>query len=196
MNRFLGWVLAPMLALSPLAHPAQVAHAKPVDRHGSLLNRYNFPSASRGDRFAKHGLNLKVGIKGWRRFGKTIKRVAHEQKIDPYVLGAYCWVESGFDPEQDYSNGDKRALGLGSVQATDHPGIDPDRLQEPYTNLTITAREFRRKWRPHDMFGTVMDVWYPAWRSGRRIPNLGNAFGYMQLFSNRYFALLGLFGSN
>jgi hypothetical protein len=39
-----------------------------------------------------------------------------------------------------------------------------------------------------------MDVWYPAWRKGRRIPHLGDAFGYMQLFSNRYFLLLDMQG--
>jgi hypothetical protein len=92
-------------------------------------------------------------------------------------------------------------VGLGSVQAQDYPRLGGSmserirRLQEdPRLNLTLTAREFKARWNANDMFGTVMDVWYPSWRKGRSIPHLGNAFGYMQLFSNRYFLLLDLQG--
>lgn len=206
MNKFMGLALAPVILMSPLVLPAGHAASapsrlvqslrktlRPSSRQGSTFSPYNFPQATRGDRFARRGLDLRVGIKGWRHFGKVIKRVAQEQKIDPYVLGAYVWIESGFDPNQDYSDNGKRALGLGSVQATDHPQRDPDELREPYVNLTLTAKEFRHKWRPQDMAGTVMDVWYPAWRkrvaNGERIPVVHAPDVYVQALANRYYAL-------
>lgn len=164
-----------------------------LDRAGSTAPRYNFPPPSRGDRFARRGLNLKVGIKGWRRFGGLIKRVADVHRIDPYVLGAYIWVESEFDDRQDYVRGPRRALGLGSVQAQDHRRYSAAQLMDPALNLDITAREFKAKWRPTDMFGTVMDVWYPAWRrlarQGEPLPVLKRPEVYVQAIANRYYAL-------
>jgi soluble lytic murein transglycosylase-like protein len=189
------WALAlvPVLVLSPVTLPADFSDAQAANRRGATAPRYNFPPASRGDRFARNGPDLRTGIKGWKRYGKLIKRVAAEQKIDPYVLGAYVWVESKFDPRQDYSANGKRALGLGSVQATDHRRHSAERLKDPYFNLTITAKEFRSRWKPHDMFGTVMDVWYPAWRrkaaSGQRIPVVKTPKVYVQAIANRYYAL-------
>ena len=193
MHRFwLGLALAPAMLLCPLFPVSGIAASKPVDRHGSMLSRYNFPPASRGDRFA-HRLNLREGIKGWRHYGPLIKRVAKENRIDPYVLGAYVWVESSFNARQNYDNNDKTALGLGSVQATDHRKYTSKQLQEPYLNLTLTAREFKSKWHPHDMFATVMDVWYPAWRKrvarGMHIPVVRTPDSYVQAVANRYYAL-------
>lgn len=145
------------------------------------------------------GVSPATGIKGWTRWGPLIEEVALRHGLDPAILGAYVWTESNFDTNQYYAARGLHAVGLGSVQAQDHPSLGPTIafrvkvLQEdPRLNLTLTAREFKGRWNPEDMFGTVMDVWYPAWRSGRRIPSLGNAFGYMQLFSNRYFILLDI----
>jgi hypothetical protein len=147
------------------------------------------------------GVSIQEGIKGWKRYGPLIEQVAISHGLDPAILGAYVWTESNFDTHQYYAARGLHAVGLGSVQAQDHPSLGPTiavrvaRLQsDPRLNLDITAREFKARWNPQDMFGTVMDVWYPAWRTGRRIPSLGNAFGYMQLFSNRYFLLLDLQG--
>lgn len=149
------------------------------------------------------GVSNQEALKGWAKYGSLIEEVAIANGLDPAILGAYVWTESNFDTHQLEAARGLCAVGLGSVQAQDYPSLGPSmslrihRLQDdPRLNLTLTAREFKSRWNPHDMFGTVMDVWYPSWRSGRRIPNMGNAFGYMQLFSNRYFALLGLFGSN
>ncbi len=145
------------------------------------------------------GVSPATGIKGWSRWGSLIEEVALRHGLDPAILGAYVWTESNFDTHQYYAARGLHAVGLGSVQAQDHPALGPtialrvQRLQQdPRLNLTLTAREFRSRWNPQDMFGTVMDVWYPAWRTGRRIPSLGDAFGYMQLFSNRYFILLDI----
>jgi soluble lytic murein transglycosylase-like protein len=147
------------------------------------------------------GVSVQTGLKGWKQWGPLIEEVAIAHGLDPAILGAYVWTESNFDTNQYYAARGLHAVGLGSVQAQDHPSLGPTiavrvtRLQtDPRLNLTLTAKEFRARWNPQDMFGTVMDVWYPAWRSGRRIPSLGNAFGYMQLFSNRYFLLLDLQG--
>lgn len=147
------------------------------------------------------GVSIQEGIKGWKRWGPLIESVAIGHGLDPAILGAYVWTESNFDTRQYYAARGLHAVGLGSVQAQDHPSLGPtiairvQRLQDdPRLNLDLTAREFKARWNPQDMFGTVMDVWYPAWRTGRRIPSLGNAFGYMQLFSNRYFMLLDLQG--
>ena len=193
MNKFWALAMAPVLLISPLAMPTGVAEAQPSSRRGATDAGYNFPPATRGDRFARNGLSMKVGIRGWRRYGKLIKRVASEQRIDPYVLGAYVWVESAFDARQDYRANGKRALGLGSVQATDHRRYPVATLMDPYFNLTLTAKEFKSKWKPHDMSGTVMDVWYPAWRrlvaKGRRIPVVKSPSVYVQAIANRYYAL-------
>lgn len=147
------------------------------------------------------GLSPKQAIDGWNKYGRLIEEVAIAHGLDPVILGAYVWTESNFDTNQYYAARGLHAVGLGSVQAQDHPELGKTiaervrRLQQdPRLNLEITAREFKAKWNPQDMFGTVMDVWYPAWRRGGTIPNLGNAFGYMQLFSNRYFLLLELVG--
>lgn len=193
-----GILIASLLLFIPPANssngPLPVSrHPDSVDRHGSTTPRYNFPPASRGDRFARKGLNLKVGIKGWRRFGGLIKRIAGTHRVDPYVLGAYIWVESEFDARQDYVRGPRRALGLGSVQAQDHRRYTADQLMDPSLNVDITAREFKAKWRPNDMFGTVMDVWYPAWRRlarrGEPLPVLKRPDVYVQAIANRYYAL-------
>lgn len=168
-------------------------HPSSLDRAGSTAHRYNFPPASRGDRFARKGLNLKVGIKGWRRFGGLIKRIARVHHVDPFVLGAYIWVESEFDAHQDYVRGPRRALGLGSVQAQDHRRYTAAQLMDPDINVDLTAREFKAKWHPSDMFGTVMDVWYPAWRRlakrGEPLPVLKRPDVYVQAIANRYYAL-------
>jgi soluble lytic murein transglycosylase-like protein len=193
MKQLWALALAPTLLLSGMALPADLAEAQSPDRSGHRAARYNFPPASRGDRFARNGPSMKVGIQGWRKYGPLIKRVAAEQRIDPYILGAYVWVESKFDPRQDYSANGKRALGLGSVQATDHRKYSPEKLKEPYLNLTITAKEFRSRWKPNDMFGTVMDVWYPNWRRkvaiGKHIPVVKTPHVYVQAIANRYYAL-------
>lgn len=197
---FLGLGMIPLLVLSPLVGPVGDALGRElqpkrqvIDRRGSSLPRYNFPAATRGDRFARRGLNLKVGIKGWRRYGGLIKRVAKFHGIDPYVLGAYVWLESEFNPKQDYVNGPKRALGLGSVQATDFPQFSVQQLQQPHLNLTLTAKEFRHKWNSRDMYGTVMDVWYPRWRkrvaSGEKLPVVKTPGTYVQAIANRFYAL-------
>lgn len=193
-----GILIASSFLFIPPAHSAN--GPLPVSRHpgsasraGSTVPRYNFPPASRGDRFARKGLNLKVGIKGWRRFGALIKRISRKHKVDPFVLGAYIWVESEFDDRQDYVRGPRRALGLGSVQAQDHRRYTAAQLFDPALNVDITAREFKAKWRPTDMFGTVMDVWYPAWRRlarrGEPLPVLKRPDVYVQAIANRYYAL-------
>lgn len=155
--------------------------------------RYNFPPPSRGDRFARGGLDWALGRRGWARWGALIHRVAQREGVDPYVLGAYVWVESAFDPHQDYAAGGMRALGLGSVQAQDHRRFSVAQLLQPEFNLTLTAREFKACWKPADMAGTVMDVWYPAWRrrlaQGRGIPVVGHPSVYVQAIANRYHAL-------
>jgi soluble lytic murein transglycosylase-like protein len=165
---------------------------KPVSRKGTLLPRYNFPAASRGDRFAREGLDLHTARAGWRRYGKLIKTIAKQEGIDPHVLGAYVWIESSFNPHQDFKHGKCRALGLGSVQAQDHPQYSVKQLKDPKLNLTLTAREFRAKWKQHDMAGTVMDVWYPAWRKKKKIPVIGSPATYVQAMANRYDALCRL----
>ncbi|HEY9722288.1 MAG TPA: hypothetical protein V6D47_09750 [Oscillatoriaceae cyanobacterium] len=204
LKRSLGTALAVFTLLVPLstntgvgsaAGPTPIArqHRQNLDRSGSILPSYNFPAATRGDRFARHGLKFRAGIVGWRHYGRLIKRVARSYDIDPYVLGAYVWVESGFNAKQDYSHDGFRAIGLGSVQATDHPKCTLHTLQDPYTNLCLTAQEFSEKWTPHDMAGTVMDVWYPAWRRklahGEDIPVVQSPDVYVQAIANRYYAL-------
>lgn len=193
-----GWILALAIFVLPLSQPAGEALAKtlakPLDRHGSLIPRYNFPPPSRGDRFAPRGLVLKQGIKGWARYGHIIKAVAKQEKVDPYVIGAYIWVESNFDPHQDYAADDHLAIGLGSVQPADYHWRYTERqLMDPWLNVILTSREFKSKWRPHDMGGTVMDVWYPQWRRrvahGQRIPIVHFPEVYIQAVANRYYAL-------
>jgi hypothetical protein len=159
---------------------------------------YNLLSPGR-DRW---GVTTQEAIKGWKAFGGVIEEVALSLGLDPAILGAYVWTESNFDTNQYNASGGMIAVGLGSVQAQDYPSIGAslsERVRmlqkDPRLNLRLTAKEFRSKWNPQDMFGTVMDVWYPAWRNGRAIPHMGNAFGYMQLFSNRYFILLDLLGN-
>lgn len=190
-----GWLLALVLLAAPLARPADVANAETLDRKGSILPRYsNFPPPSRGDRFARNGLNLAEGIKGWRSYGHLIKQVSREQKVDPFVIGAYIWVESNFDPRQDFANATAHAIGLGSVQPADyHYKYTESQLMDPWLNVTLTAREFRQKWHPKDLAGTVMDVWYPAWRrrvaAGEHIPVVRYPEVYVQAVANRYYAL-------
>jgi hypothetical protein len=181
------------------AKPVPAATVTPAaTRQGSTVKRprYNFPAASRGDRFARAGLDLHKGRRGWTKYGPMIKAVSHDHGIDPHVLGAYVWVESGFNPNQDYRHGKLRALGLGSVQAQDFPQYTAKQLKEPRLNLTITAREFKAKWKQHDMFGTVMDVWYPAWRrlDPKKIPVIGQPSTYVQAIANRYDVLCRLDG--
>lgn len=148
----------------------------------------------------KWGYTAKEGIRGWEQYRPFIEQAAIEVGIDPMILGAYIWTESNFNTYQDNREGGMIAIGLGSVQAQYHPELGPlatrvRRLKEdPLLNLRITAREFRGVWNSEDMFGTVMDVWYPAWRRRRSIPHLKNAYGYMQLFSNRYFMLIQIMG--
>ncbi len=149
----------------------------------------------------KWGLSLKEAELGWAKYGPLIERVAIEQGIDPLILGAYVWTESNFDTRQDTRARGLVAVGLTSVQAQDHKrlgGTLEERVErlkrDPYLNLTLAAREFKSRWNPDDMFGTVMDVWYPAWRRNGRIPNLGTAYAYVQLFSNRYFLLMNVTG--
>jgi hypothetical protein len=161
------------------------------------LTPYNLMAPAK-DRW---GLTPKQALSGWAKYGALIEKVAIEHGLDPVILGAYVWTESNFDTNQYYAARGLHAVGLGSVQAQYFPALGatlPERVlrlqRDPELNLTITAREFKAKWNPQDMFGTVMDVWYPAWRRGGKIPNLGNAFGYMQLYSNRYFLLLELVG--
>jgi len=113
--------------------------------------------------------------------------------VDPLVIGAYIWLESEFDPRQDFVRGKRRALGLGSVQAQDYPKYTRSQLLEPELNVKLTTAEFARKWRPQDMAGTVMDVWYPAWRRlvalGRPVPVIRSPEVYTQAIANRYYAL-------
>jgi hypothetical protein len=191
---FGGWLLALVLLFAPLARPADVARAETLDRKGSIIPRYNFPPPSRGDRFARNGLNLKEGIKGWTRYGKIIKAVSKEQRVDPFVIGAYIWVESNFDPHQDYANETAHAIGLGSVQPADyHYRYSEAQLMDPWLNVTLTAKEFRQKWHAKDLAGTVMDVWYPAWRrrvaQGEHLPVVRYPHVYVQAVANRYYAL-------
>lgn len=147
------------------------------------------------------GLTAKEAQIGWRKFGPLIEQVAIEQDIDPLILGAYVWTESNFDTRQDTRARGKIAVGLASIQAQDYGrlgGALEDRVErlkrDPYLNLTLAAKEFKARWNPEDMFGTVMDVWYPAWRRQGRIPNMGTAYAYVQLFSNRYFLLMTIMG--
>lgn len=161
------------------------------------LTPYNLMAPAK-DRW---GLSPKQAIRGWNQYGGLIEEVAITHGLDPVILGAYVWTESNFDTNQYTAARGLHAVGLGSVQAQYFPQLGatmPERVRklqrDPKLNLTLTAREFKAKWNPQDMFGTVMDVWYPAWRRGQKIPNLGNAFGYMQLYSNRYFLLLELVG--
>lgn len=146
------------------------------------------------------GLSVKEAEIGWQKYGSLIERVAIEQDIDPLILGAYVWTESNFDTRQDTRARGKIAVGLASIQAQDYRLGLPlearvERLKrDPYLNLTLAAKEFKSRWNPDDMFGTVMDVWYPAWRRKGRIPGLGTAYGYVQLFSNRYFLLMTVTG--
>ncbi|MDB5097026.1 MAG: hypothetical protein JWM80_1447 [Cyanobacteria bacterium RYN_339] len=189
-----GWLLALVLLFAPLARPADVAQAETMDRKGSSIPRYNFPPPSRGDRFARNGLDLKEGIRGWKQYGQLIKAVGKEQHVDPFVIGAYIWVESNFDPHQDFANSRAHAIGLGSVQPADYRyKYSEAQLMEPYLNVTLTAKEFREKWHPNDLSGTVMDVWYPAWRRrqarGERLPVVQYPEVYVQAIANRYYAL-------
>ena len=161
------------------------------------LTPYNLMAPAK-DRW---GLSAKEAIQGWSKYGSLIEEVAIAHGLDPVILGAYVWTESNFDTNQYTTARGLHAVGLGSVQAQYYPKLGatlPERVRrlqrDPKLNLTLTAQEFKAKWNPQDMFGTVMDVWYPAWRRGKQIPNLGNAFGYMQLYSNRYFLLLELVG--
>jgi hypothetical protein len=160
-------------------------------RRGLRAPGYNFPVVSRGDRFAPRGLDPRPGYIGWHRFGPLIKVIAREQGIDPHVLGAYVWVESGFNPKQDYRRGKRRALGLGSVQAQDYRRYSLKELQDPALNLTLTAKEFRWRWHRNDVAGSVMDVWYPAWRNldGKPVPVIKSSAVYLQAIANRYEAL-------
>lgn len=149
----------------------------------------------------KWGYTWKEGLRGWERYRPYIEQAAIEQGLDPMILGAYVWTESNFNTNQDNRDRGMYAIGLGSVQAQYHPELGPletriRRLKEdPLLNLRITAKEFRAAWNPKNMYGTVMDVWYPAWRRRSSIPNLGNSYAYMQLFSNRYFMLIQIMGS-
>ena len=118
MKQLWALALAPTLLMSGMALPVDLAEANSADRSGHRAARYNFPPASRGDRFARNGPSMKIGIKGWRKYGPLIKRVAAEQRIDPYILGAYVWVESKFDPRQDYSANGKRAWPLAASTIT------------------------------------------------------------------------------
>lgn len=162
------------------------------------LTPYNLLAPTR-DRW---GVSAQEAVRGWQRYGALIERAAIAHGLDPAVLGAYVWTESNFDARQLTEDDGLCAVGLGSVQAQDHPELGRTmaerihRLQDdPALNLDLTAAEFQAHWNPADMFSTVMDVWYPAWRAGNHIPHLGDAFGYMQLFSNRYFLLLDLAGN-
>lgn len=170
----------------------------PHKRHDDL-SPYNLLNPAK-DRW---GLTVKEGELGWQKYGGLIEQVAIEQEIDPLILGAYVWTESNFDAQQDTRQRGLYAIGLASIQAQDYRrlgGTLEERIarlkRDPYLNLTLAAREFRAKWNPQDMFGTVMDVWYPAWRRQGRIPNLGTAYAYMQLFSNRYFHLMTIMGGS
>jgi hypothetical protein len=169
--------------------------ATPLGR-GLRAPGYNFPVVSRGDRFAPRGLDPRPGIIGWHRYGPLIKVIANQQGIDPHVLGAYVWVESGFNPKQDYRRGKLRALGLGSVQATDYKRYTSRELQDPALNLTLTAKEFHWRWHRNDVAGTVMDVWYPAWRKlgGKPVPVIRTPGVYLQAIANRYEALCRIDG--
>ncbi|HEY9854698.1 MAG TPA: hypothetical protein V6D05_03090 [Stenomitos sp.] len=147
------------------------------------------------------GLTAKEAQLGWQKYGPIIEQVAIEQDIDPLILGAYVWTESNFDTRQDTRARGKVAVGLASIQAQDYAhlgGALEDRVErlkrDPYLNLTLAAKEFKAHWNPNDMFGTVMDVWYPAWRRQGAIPNMGTAYAYVQLFSNRYFLLMTVMG--
>ncbi|MEB3195702.1 MAG: hypothetical protein VKP62_00720 [Candidatus Sericytochromatia bacterium] len=216
----LGWMggaLALLLAAPVFASPEEssprhsrftptqfrpVGHLAP--RHGEtvslrqsarsgLRSGYNFPPPSRGDRFARRGLNYRVGIRGWRRYGALIKTFALRQGIDPLVVGAYIWLESEFDARQYYVRGSKCAVGLGSLQSREYPHLSTRELMDPSLNVKLTVGEFSRKWRPHDMVGTVMDVWYPSWRRlvahGRPVPVIRSPQVYAQAIANRYYAL-------
>lgn len=174
----------------------QALMALPHKRHDELTP-YNLLTPAK-DRW---GLTPKEGLIGWSKYGQLIERVVIEQGIDPLILGAYVWTESNFDTRQETRQHGLIAVGLTSVQAQDFRHIGPlsqriSRLKgDPYLNLTLAAREFKAHWNAKDMFGTVMDVWYPAWRRRDRIPNLGTAYGYVQLFSNRYFLLMTIMGA-
>lgn len=164
-------------------------------KNDDQLTPYNLMTPAK-DRW---GLTAKQGLEGWRKYGLLIEEVAVEHGIDPLILGAYVWTESNFDTNQDYAARGLRAVGLTSVQVYDYPKIAPTLSQrvaklktDPKLNLRLCAQEFRSRWKPEDMFATVMDVWYPAWRRRDRIPALGTAYGYMQLFSNRYFLLMSI----
>lgn len=175
----------------------QQLEALPHKRHDELTP-YNLLTPG-PDRW---GVTEREGIRGWGRFGELIERVAVEQAIDPLILGAYVWTESNFDSGQETRQHGLIAVGLASIQARDYASLGGTlegriaRLQrDPALNLTLAAREFRARWNPRDMFGTVMDVWYPAWRRVGTIPHWGHAFGYLQLFSNRYFMLMRIMGA-
>lgn len=194
MNSFWkGLALAPVVVTTLLSVPAGVVAAEGPSRYGSLGARYNFPAATRGDRFARSGISMRTGIRGWKRYGKLIKQTAAQERIDPYVLGAYVWVESRFDEKQNYKRGKAHAIGLGSVQAPDYRRYTIKQLMDPKLNLKLTAKEFRYRWKPNDMAGTVMDVWYPAWRRlqarGEAIPVIKTPETYVQAIANRYYAL-------
>lgn len=174
----------------------QALTALPHKRHDELTP-YNLLNPAK-DRW---GLSVKEAEIGWRKYGALIEQVAIEQGIDPLILGAYVWTESNFDTRQDTRARGLIAVGLTSVQAQDYRrlgGTLEERVErlkrDPHLNLTLAAREFKSRWNPDDMFGTVMDVWYPAWRRNGRIPNLGTAYAYVQLFSNRYFLLMNVTG--
>ena len=163
------------------------------------LTPYNLLSPNE-DRW---GLSVQEGLIGWQKYGSLIEKVAIEQGIDPLILGAYVWTESDFDTYQYNRHGDMIAVGLASVQAQYHTDLGGSlentiRLlqQNPYLNLTIEAKHFKACWNPQDMFGTIMDVWYPAWRKCHQIPGLGTAYAYVQLFSNRYFLLMKIMSAS
>ncbi|MEB3285753.1 MAG: hypothetical protein VKN33_10750 [Candidatus Sericytochromatia bacterium] len=202
---FLGGGLSLLLAfgIQPAFSQNSSSVSSPVVLQSGAVDRgtprevqpsgYNFPPPSRGDRFARRGLDLRVGIRGWRQFGGLIKRQSAAVGIDPLVLGAYIWLESEFNPRQNYVRGRRRALGLGSVQAQDYPRYTRRQLLDPELNVKLTAAEFAQKWHPQDMVGTVMDVWYPAWRRlvarGRPVPVIKSPDVYTQAIANRYYAL-------
>src|SRR5690242_1980172 len=77
-------------------------------------NQYDLPAPRNKDKWDNDFRRdaLKYGQKGWARYGDLIKDVAARQHIDPYVLGAYVWNESNFNPNQDYSAGGMHAVGL------------------------------------------------------------------------------------
>jgi len=124
-----------------------------------------------------------------RRWADEIERAAVAAGIDPRLLAAVVWTESGFDPGAVSRSG---AIGLGQLTETTAAGLHVD-PRDPVSNLRGAARYLARNLRS---FGTVA-LAAAAYNAGpgavRRSgghPYVDDPGGYVQRVEARY-RLLG-----